>query len=457
MGNLTENILLNNENNKTTKDRIQNIKDNMDYNISNKEIISINEIKDNSDLKASVPKKYSYVPKLTLIFSNGEVFDLLSYTTVVQVEINLNDYVFPLISLRLDLPSKYIPRIQFDDDLEIKFELLYNSITEIDTAAMYETLWNINLKKIKQESSPIITDDLLYEENIQYIRLYPLELKMIPKECLEVNKQIFSGVYGNCTISQLLTLITEKLNNKVYIHPPENLKLYDQVIFPPCNIFYAIEYLDQYYGIYDRGLKMFYGFNQSVILPINYNLDTGTNKVKIPFSTDRENGISFYNYIGGGITKIGSDNYISVTPDKVRILDKRHYIKETLGNVVSTYSRDDDAYFEQIREYDYNENSSIKYPDKIKSYINQYNNTNKEKEFLLQSAYTRQIELILNDAILEPESWFKSFSLDFESDNYKSLNGSYSLHGYYFRLSKVNSVNGESEFNVTSAIELKEV
>jgi len=331
-----------------------------------------------------------------------------------------------------------------------------NSIVASETATMYDTLWNIDMKKIKQESSPIMADDLFYEIESQYgTMVAPIELKMLPVECLNINKQLFSGVYRDCSIAQLLTLITEKFNTKTYIHQPDNTIFYDQIIFPPNNIFYAIEHLDQFYGIYNRGLKMFYGFNQAVILPMNYYTETGINKIKIDFSNENQGKLNMTNYLGGGLTEIDDDNLIFIPPSKVKILDKRHYIKETIGNKVSTFSRDEEQLYEQMRNYDYNSNDNEnQIEDKVKSYLNRYNNLSKENEFLLKTAYTRQIELMLDGIILKPSDWFKPFDLNFSSPYYYQMNGKYSLKGYYFRLTRIDNSLNNSTYNVNSAIEL---
>lgn len=458
MGLKTEKALNDYNYNKTISDMEQNIKDAMGYQPNSTEISSIRSIANvDNEESDKIPKKHGYVPRLTVSFTDGTVVDLLDYSTIVQVEINLDYYVFPLISIRLDPPASLIPKLQFDDDLEIKFELLHNPITEMDTASMYDTLWNINLKKVKQESSPVMLDEFFYEETDAILRTEPIELKLIPTECLKANKSLFSGVYANCDMMQLLCLITEKFNYNSYIVNPDNIKKYDQIIFPPCNSFYAIEYLDQYYGLYDRGLKMFYGFGQNIIMPKNHFVENGLNKVKVAFSNDSAEGLDIYTWTQGGLETYGSDNYITITPNNVKVLDRRHYIKETLGTLVTTYSRDDDNYFEQAREYDYSANSTTNKVEKVKSYINQYNNSSKEKEYLLQSAYSRQLELLLNDVILPPDSWFKAFTINFDSENYNQFNGNYSMNGYYFRFSKLDNKNGASDFNVTTAIELVEV
>lgn len=439
-----------------TEKALENIKTSMGYEPTTREVRNTINIQKVSNNVSTFPKKYSYVPKLTAIFTDGEVYDLLNYTTIILVENNLDDYVFPLFHVRLDIPITYVPKFQADDNLQIRFELMYNDTTALDTAQMYDILWDILLKKVKQDNSPIIAEQLVYEENHQYIRTAPFEMKLIPIECLKANKTLFSGAYSNCDVSQLLTLITEKLEYKTFIYQPDNIKKYDQIIFPPYNLFYSIEYLDNYFGIYDRGLKMFYGFGQSYIMPRNYNMETGLNKVKVTFSRDVEAGIDFESYTGGGIARVGNDNYITITPDKVKILDRKHYIQETFGTIISTYSRDDDSYFEQERQYDYADNSDSDV-EKVKTFVNRYNNTNKEKEHFLQAAYTKQIELNLNDAVLDPESWFKPFKMEFDSDNYPQLEGTYSLKGYFCRFDRLNNSNGASEYNVSTVIELIEV
>lgn len=457
MGKQTEKALKENEKNKKANDYLQSIKENADYEMSVEEarrIIQTRLANRDNNTTNNVPQLQAYLPRLTLMLSNGVTYDLIQYTTIVQVEINLEDYVFPLISLRLDVPIEYIPKIQFDDDLTINFELLNNDMISNGTAGMYNTIWNIPLKKVKQESAPIMADRIFYEENDQYIRTAPLELKMIPKECLEISKQLFSGVYSDCSISQLLALISEKFNKDVYIHTPDNNLIYDQIIFPPNNIFYAIEHLDKFYGIYNRGLKMFYGFDQCIIMPTHAYKETGINKIKIDFNNDMEDGINLTNYLGAGIAKLGNDNYISIPPSKVKIYDRRHFVKETRGNIINTFSRDEEQYFEQMRNYDINKNFSSDKPDKVKSYLNRYNNLAEENNFVLDTVYTRQLEINVDNVILNPDSWFKPFDLTFSSENYNSLNGYYSMKGYFFRFVKVNMANGASEYNTYSAVEL---
>lgn len=439
-------------NDQSTKQSLQNIKDAMGYTPSNKEINNINNAV-NANKRENIPIKTVYQPKLTAVFSSGEIVDLSSNLAIMQVDVNLNDFIFPLFSVRLNVPSSYVPKFQFDDSLQLKFEIVFNDMTNLDTPSMYESLFSTTLTKIKQISSPIIADEKLYEINDSYLKKIPLEMKLIPSECLSVNKNLFSGVYKNSSIGQLLCLITENIYNKTYLYPPDNTKKYKQIIFPPCNTFYAIQYLDQYYGIYNKGLKMFYGLNQSIIIPKNYSLPSGINKIQINFGTNETSGMSSSLFMGGFASTLGSDNYFVTTPDKVNIVDSRHYIKETLGTIINTFSRDNTTAKEQFREYTSNSDEL----QKVKTYINQYNNVSKENEMLCRTEYTKNLNIKLNSTIINPDSWFKPFSVNFESPYYQSLNGNYCMNEYSFIMKKNMSNNDSSTYDIISQLILSEI
>lgn len=442
-----------NPNNDVITKAKEKIKEAVGYEPSNEELDNISKVESiNKENKDRIPPTYSYVPKLTAIFSDGKTLDLLDYITIIQLEMNFVDYIFPLFSLQLLLPTFYIPKIQFDDNMEFKLELMYKSNKE-ENPLMYDTMFEIILKKTKQISSPVNVEENLYEEQVQYMDKQFLELKLVPKECLEANKFLFSGVYSDCSVLQAITLMTTNLPNKLFIQQPDNIKEYDQIIFTPNNVFYSIQYLENFYGLYDRGLKMFYGFNLFRVQSKNFYDETGTNKVKVAFSNETESPDG-YSYIENGFTKIGNDNLLTITPNRVKIYDRRHYNREIIGTNINTFSRDDDAYYEQIRSYDYDETNLI---NKTKAYINNYNNNQKEKEFLGKTIYTKQLELILDGIILDVPSWFKLFKVNFDSSYYERMSSDFVCTGYYWRLTSSNIGNSAAFFSAKSIIELQEV
>lgn len=429
-----------------------NIKNAMGYEPTEEEKNNVNNLKEVFDRENRIPPTYSYVPNLIGIFSDGTTIDFSEFISILQLEINFDRYVFPLFSLQLFIPYKYIPQIQYDDKIKFKLSILYNT-TMTDSPMLYDTLFEIDLSKIKQISSPVNIEENINTEDRQTLNRALMELKLIPTECLKANKVLFSGVYGDCNVAQIISLMTANLDNKTFIQQPDNIKIYDQMIFIPYNVFYSLQLLENFYGIYDRGLKMFYGFDLFRIQSRNFYDIQGTNKVKITFSKDSEN-VDSYSYIGNGFTKIGDDNLITLTPDRVKIYDTRQYDKEIFGTNVTTFSRDKNAFYEQSREYDLDNNISI---DKTKVYLNNYNNTNKEKEFLSHSLYTKKIELTLNDIILDIPSLFKLFKLEFESDYYSNMSSNFVINGYYWRLSTSNLGIGSMYYKNDSIIELNEV
>lgn len=434
------------------KDKIlSNIKDNMSYKPTIEELNTNEKIKNHSNDIENIPPRYSYVPILTAIFSNGDVLDLTNRISILQVEMNFTRYIFPLFSLQLCIESYYIPNIQFDDNMEFKLKLLYKS-TEENTAVLYNTLFETILKKVKQISSPVNIEEEVYVENPTYANKQILELKLIQKECLNANKILFSGVYRDCSILDTISYMTNKLDNKVFIQQPDNMRLYDQIIFTPNNVFYGVQYLDNYYGIYDRGLKMFYGFNMFRIQSNNWFDETGTNKIKVAFSNEQEE-VGPYSYMGSGFYKMGTDNFMTVIPSMVKLIDKRHYIQEVIGTNITSFSREADTIDAQMRNYS-NDNSNLL---KTKTYINNLNNVNKEKELYNKTVYTKTIEITVPGIIVDVESWFKAFEVNFDSKHYSALNSRYVSSNYIFKLVNINPFGNSGDgFKVYSAIVLEE-
>lgn len=431
--------------NKTQEERLKNIQDSMGYKPTDDELNKMDLARNINDTD-KLPPTYTYVPKLVCVFSNGEYLDLVEFINIIQFDIDFTTHIFPLISLILYIPKIYIPRIQSDDNIRFRLDLLTKSV-RTDNPYLHDTLFTLFLSKVKQVSSPVNIETEIYNENNFAYQKDFLELKLVPTECLDANKFLFSGNYLNTTVLNVMTYMTRDIPNKVYIQQPDNIKVYDQLIFPANNVFYSLQFLDNYYGIYDRGIKLFYGFDQFRIQSENHYDQNGTNKVKIAFSTESDVPDA-YSYLENGLTKNGNDNIIFTVPHNVKIYDRHLYNREILGTEVSFFGRTQDVYFEQQREYTIDRGLS-----KVKSYLNDLNNKQKEQELLSKALYAQTIEIKLNNIILDVDSWFKGFELEFDSNYYENLSGIFNMNRYTFRLSMVNSNIGQS-FNVASVITL---
>ena len=442
---------MNNNNSQEIKEMKNNIKTSMGYNISEKEEKNIYKTYKKSKGVDKLPPKYSYIPKITAVFSDGTILELLDYINILQFELDLTKYVFTLFSLQLSIPGMYIPKIQFDDNIQFKLELMYKSSEETNPL-LYNTLFKVNLTKVKQTSSPINVEGEIYTENIQYTNKQIIELKLIPTQCLDANKVIFSGVYHDCTVLDVMAFMSSKLSNKAFIQQPDNLRNYDQMIFIPYNIFYSLLFMDNYYGIYNRGLKMFYGFDMFRIQSKNYYDQNGTNKIKVNFSNESESADA-YSHSYNGLIKLGNDNLINIQPSQVKIVDKRNYIQELIGSNITTFSREDNTIYEQSRNYQLNNNNL----NKTKTYINNLNNQIKEIEYFNKGVYTKTLEINLTSIILDVASWFKGFEINFDSSYYNNLNATYTLSNYICRITNNNPGNTASTFNVKSIVVLEEV
>ena len=384
---------------------------NKNYNPSSDDIINIQDLKrlnDEGFHKNRIPSERQYQPVLSIVFSNGTTLNASNFLKILRYDIDLTKYVFPLFSVLLDIPQQYIPLIQFDDDLTFVLKILSNS-SDTENPYDYETDFQVNLKKIKQNDSPVNINTLNVYENVSTeVVKQNLELKLIPEECLRMNKKLFSGVYQDCTINDMVIALTKKLEVDTYFENSKNQRTFDQMILLPNNIFYNLKFINDFYGIYESGLCMFYGFNRLYIQSkSNFLYTNGLNKANINFSgNDPE--ISTESYLSTSMTKVKDDNVFIIPSNYVSVLNSKYYLKEALGDNIF-YMSD-----ETTKENPFLRNIKTENSSKTKTYYNNYNNTLAEKEIENKLNNNNiSVELILTGLMIDSDSLFKGWENNF--------------------------------------------
>lgn len=432
----------------------KNIKDNSFYYKDNSQEINLFKDyydKNNKNINLN-SNTYQYLPSLTIIFSNGNVMKATEFIRILQIEMNFTQYIFPLFTLQLHINQNYIPVIQFDDDVKFRIEMYYKSDMD-DNLFTTEKLFDITLKKIKQNDSPVNINNLVtMDDTDDMIRKQIIDLKLIPVECLKANKILFSGVYSNCSITDLIANMTSKLDNEVFIEKPDNDRKYNQIIFIPYNVFFNIKYLNDYYGIYNYGLKMFYGFNKFRIQSKKFfSYNEGVNKVRVLFSSSVIETTSDYNQ-EAVMSPLNKDNIIYINSDNVKVLDNRYSGKEVFGSNIYYFGHESNSEYSYYR----NDNMDSGKLNKTRTYINNFNNDFKEKELKNDINYSKTVEFDVSNVLLDVDSWFKPFNLNFESSLYSDYNGNYVLNNIIINLYN-SSTDSNMYFNPSMKLNLKQV
>lgn len=115
----------------------------------------------------------------------------------------------------------------------------------------------------------LLQDGMASQSPLSGIPSRPLRLDFVSKKNVDLNGKVKSKVYNSVTMLDVITsLITESYNEQVKaqvserellsftITPPDNTKLYDQVILDPGTVAQNIKQLQEKYGVYRTGIRV---------------------------------------------------------------------------------------------------------------------------------------------------------------------------------------------------------
>lgn len=178
------------------------------------------------------------------------------------------------------------------------------------------------------------------------------ELVAVSEDILASNKPVVSGVYNNCTVSEVVTDLLSYLKNRnVYIDPPDNDKRYDQILITPSNIYDNIKFIDEVYGIYNREVKMFNHPSGLNILPMSGfdPEDVGKVKIQVRFPSNQSNEEIIegsYEQISTLDKDVKNKNIITKV-NNVSLVDNTRLFNELIGSDIFLFGMDKDE--EDIR------------------------------------------------------------------------------------------------------------
>lgn len=209
--------------------------------------------------------KYYYDLDISLVNrTDNEILNLNDNLLQVKVSFNYTKNVFPITQVFLSLDSEQYETIRTKDvmiKLSIRKKAL-NGLTEIE---------NINYSSpyLNNELFVIIDKDKLEhiaEAQQDDIPSINVKLTLFSMNHLKINKVNFNGNYYKCRLIEVMSLISNINQTKLYIESPINQKIYEQVLVPPMNCIGMMDYLQKNYHIYNDGLRMFFDFNEYYIL-----------------------------------------------------------------------------------------------------------------------------------------------------------------------------------------------
>lgn len=207
---------------------------------------------------------YNYAISIKALLSgNKGGFDLSPYLKNLSIRINREDFVMPLFQIKCSIPPEQLQAIQNDDGVQFKVSASYLSTNDASSAGAngYDEYFpDVLLTPLMVSKQPINVKDLVVNSSDTTTN-YPyetLEIAAVPSYALKLNKKIYSGVYQNTNITNVILAMVSQYNNlSVSLYEDINSTKYDQIILTPGNIFKNIKYINENYGIFPYKLSTF--------------------------------------------------------------------------------------------------------------------------------------------------------------------------------------------------------
>lgn len=388
-------------------------------------------------------KSTAYNCKVAVLFSDNTREFIDEYIHIFTIYMPLTTDIFPKIRMKLSIEPTIAIRMQNDENFKISLSIKRRYVEEAESY-LYDDELDTILIPLSRTTTPLdITDSVIINDensNKTKYQYESFEMILMTEECYNVNKQLTSGVFHNTNVLNVLGSLTQGIGSNILMEQPDNDKVYEQIPLLPYNAFINIQYLNEVYGIYKTGFKMFYGFNNFFVTSKKfYDPKNGSVNIYVRFPSSKK-AEAYYTI---GSYRHGNDVIINTSIHNIGVSDTS-YMNEVIGNNNLYFSTIDN----DLRKVSKESNNTKK--NKTKLYVNKFNNKMKEEE--LTNINSREIiQLAFSNIELNVNDCNKKFKFFFDSSYYSDrLNGDYTLGDIAFSFkrgsSSVYSMTGIATF-----------
>jgi len=417
-------------------------------------------------------KNHHYVHKISFAAIIGsEVMYLSDSIYEFKIFQFYNDFIFPIVSFSINLsPNEHMKICNNVNNVKFRLNLYKIPITgDVDyvvndihyTNAAAESVYKDLMLELSDYDKARFRDESeQYKGGFINAKKIQIHLELFKSEHLAINKKPITGIYNNVKLDNMLVHLLSKAKQKILIQKSNRKnEIMKQIVLPGKNLSQTIQYIQDTYGIYKSGLRLFFDFDRSYCL---------THDIKENEPVAEEPPIEYKNvicYIGKSATETSGcyfDNatktYYLLMPnsDAFTFNDKSN--KDIYGNEMVIQSNNQEKREVNVDELENNytaENVNLGSSDresKKKYYFNQNTNTYAEEEML--SAISRS-ELRYEGRFKDIDTWFltmnKTIYLSFLDDSYSDYNGMYEAENMSTNFVKIGKDLYETDVVVSFA------
>ena len=201
----------------------------------------------------------------------------------------LNDYEFNLMALlkvkiRVDVRKK-LWILKNKKDIVVKFELdkIGQDPDQEEFVTSPEEVWNLEFSVFFNDEDEAIDVEIMEErielnegedfqtgdiENESYSETQnSLDLYLFHPELLQASRYSFNRVYTESTLQNIVgEMLTDSGHVHVLMSKFENDEVYKELLLPANPVYKNLIYLDQYFGMYEKGALIYYDIDTLYIL-----------------------------------------------------------------------------------------------------------------------------------------------------------------------------------------------
>jgi len=325
-----------------------------------------------------------YDVSLCVKISNVDVVTI-PVSDIVSITI-INNYdtsTFPIIRYRLMIDSSIIQNmLEYSDELSI-MNTLNGNVYMYDTddhskpfAVAGASSLNINMKAyVEYKNTPTSKYDQ-YQNGIKISNMLnetpkvPIELFAYDKDMIYYMKRRSESVYKNMSIQSIIDDILSRGNILKYkMNVPNQQTCFDQILIPNLNILQSFSFLDQYYGIYEKGCHLYGDIDQLYIT--NASSDIAGNIVHINVLDVNNSSVP------PGLSRYDRNEFVmTILYDNVSVLSEtdieRILQAENIGAININTEDIQTASLSKLYEYQSNTFSKYGIPNILHKYENPY-------------------------------------------------------------------------------------
>lgn len=277
---------------------------------------------------SSLPlEKIMYQLGLYAILPGGERIQLEPYIKELLYTRDFDNAALPIFSIYFLMPQTIMTHIKFHND-NIKWFVNINVVKKTSEKNTGE----FRLPEVLMKDVQLIPVDPVYnmpqvnqETKTNTMPVYPLKIDLVSHKDTTLNANVKSRVFNNVRMLDVITTLCAELKEeylkrgeaterevKVTISPPDNAKMYEQILIEPGSFTKIINQLQEKYGIYNTGVRVSF------------------DSVKTNIGEMSNSNITQITILGKGETAPGEDSIKDVIVDLIdaRVVDKQYNVTE---------------------------------------------------------------------------------------------------------------------------------